>query len=313
MTTPAVESPASNNQPSRDPLVASIVFLTTGLIFLPVLGWLLRLTTDNDQLLHAFLVLAFTTILLVVQRHVQLRPVWKLNDRSLYCLLASYAVLLLAIFSGVGLLTLPALSLSVAAWLLFVFGTGQQRFLFAAVTAFALFTAFAALLPVLDWPLRSLAGQWSAAGLSWFGQQAELKLYSEDGAPMLLLFNEQRPFHVAAECNGFGLLTSSLMMACVLLLMRPLQWIDRLLYLASAMLIAFGFNTLRIIIIVLLAPVVGDDNYMLMHEIVGLAATYSGLGLLYFLIMSDRRRQQPAVDADAQAPNQVPSPAVSSH
>lgn len=291
---------------NRDRLIPAIAFVVTGLVFLPVVLWLLRQTARHEQLFHALLVLAFTGFLLIMQRRISLRPVFLFNDISMYLLLAGYALLIVAVWSGFAVFTLTAFSLSLGAFLLFVFGLENRRFLLSSMAAFAIFTTMAAYLPVLDWPLRSLAGKWSAAGLSLIGQQAELGLYHGSDSPMLLLFNEGRPFHVAAECNGFGLLTSSLLMGTVLLLYRRIGWADRLLFLGAALVLGFVFNTLRIIVIVLLAPLVGDDGYMIMHEIVGLAATYGGLALIYFIIM-------PAAATGNPGSSPEPSSAASVH
>jgi exosortase/archaeosortase family protein len=102
---------------------------------------------------------------------------------------------------------------------------------------------------------------------------------------MLLLFSEGRPFHVAAECNGFGMVTSALLMATLLILYRRIPLFDRAGWLVIALFLGLLFNALRIVIIVLLAPLLPDERYMLMHEIVGLLTTYGGLAALYFLLM----------------------------
>lgn len=273
--------------PRRFPLdrwLPAAVYASTALAFLPVLAWLADRATNQDQLLHGFLVFLFTGALLAVQRHLSLSPVLRFTDGCLYLLLAAYASLAAAVFSPANLLILPALSLFLASLLLYLLGQEQRRFIVSSIIAFTVFTGFAVTMPFLDWPLRSIAGQCSLYALDAIGQDAQLGLFPQNPEPMLLLFNEGRPFHVAAECNGFGLLTSALLLAVILLLFQPLSWYRRIAGILLALATGFFFNTLRIVVIVLLAPFVGD-HYLVMHEIVGILFTYSALGLLFFLLL----------------------------
>lgn len=266
-------------------LFASVTFCITGLVFFPILRWLTQQTASHEQLLHAFIVFAFTGFLLILQQRIPLRAVWDFSPIVQNFLIAGYALLILAWLSQFALLSLLALGLCIAAFLLYVMGSSQQRFIFASVFALVGFTLFTVYLPVLDWPLRALAGKWSAAGLSLLGSQADLSLYQSTAEPMLILYHAGRPYHVAAECNGFGLLTSSLLMVTMIVFYRCIGTLDRLLAFIVAIFIAFTFNTLRIIAIVLIAPRIADDAYMFMHETVGLIATYGGLAILYFLLI----------------------------
>lgn len=265
--------------------VPFLIFLVTGVVFLPVINWLLQQTVTHEQLLHAFLVFMLTGALLVYEQHISIRLAFTFDDLSQNLLILAYALLVLAILTKVNLVILAALSLSMASLLLFVFGREQQRLILSGICAFTLFAAIAVLLPVIDWPLRTLAGKWAAYGLSLIGQTVELGLVRGETGPMLILLNNGRPFHVAAECNGFGMLGSCLLMSVIVVLYRKLALFDRLGWIAMAMIIGLFFNIVRIIIIVLLAPSLPDSAYMLMHEVVGLLTTYGGLAALYFLLM----------------------------
>jgi len=268
----------------------------TVLVFLPILHWLLRRTMAHEQLMHAFLVFILTGFLVVMERRLTIRPAWSFSGTVQHLLIASYMVLAAALLTRINLVILLALGLAMAAILVFLFGEERRRLVFSSVSAFTLFAGFAVLLPLLDWPLRSLAGQWSADGLGLIGQEAQLGLYTGREEPMLLLFNNGQPFHVAAECNGFGMLTSCLLMALLIVLYRRIPLIDKAAWLAFAALFGAAFNTLRIIVIVLLAPRIPEGQYMLMHEAVGLATTYGGLGLLYVMLMP-RPPREPAAPA----------------
>ncbi|MGA1205328.1 MAG: exosortase/archaeosortase family protein [Opitutales bacterium] len=262
-----------------------IIFLTTGIVFLPVINWLTGQTIAHEQLLHAFLVFLLSGTLLVFERKIEIRLACRFSDMSQNLLIFSYALLVLAIFTRINLVILASLCLSLAAFFIFLFGMEQKRFIFSSIGTFAFFTAIAVLLPVIDWPLRTLAGKWAAFGLGVVGNDVQLGLIRTGSEPMLILLSNGNPFHVAAECNGFGMLGSSLLMALVILLYRPIPLIERLGWLGVAALIGLCFNIVRIIVIVLLAPALPPNAYMLMHEVVGLLSTYGGLAALYFLLM----------------------------
>jgi exosortase/archaeosortase family protein len=275
---PVASSPSLN-----DRFIPLGIYGITLLVFYPVIAWLLQQTVAQDQLMHGFLVMLFTVALLTLYRRIKITPVLRFTDTAQNLLIMAYAVLVAAIFTKNSLIILASLCLTAASLLYFVFGRENRRLILTSVAAFALFTAFAVALPYLDWPLRRIAGACAAYGLGWTGTEAQLGLYHGSTEPMLLLFHEGRPFHVAAECNGFGTLTSVLLMALILLIYRKLSMSDRLLGLILALLTGFALNTLRIVIIVLLAPIVGADNYMLMHEVVGIVVTYGGLALVFRL------------------------------
>ena len=285
--TPSPES-ISNNFTDR--WLPGLVYLATALVFLPVLHWLASRAAAQEQLLHAFLVFLFTGALLAIQRQLDLRPILRFTDSCLYLLLGAYGLLALAALTKINLIVLAALCLFLASFLLFLLGGEKRRFIYSSVAAFALFTAFALLMPLLDWPLRTVAGRCSAFGLDLFGQEANLGLMRSMEGPKLILLNEGIPFHVAAECNGFGILTSSLLMAVILVLYQPMRWTRRVGGLALAAVFGFAFNTIRIIIIVLLAPLL-SDHYLIMHEAVGLVTTYLGLGVLFVVLTRSWERQ----------------------
>ena len=136
----------------------------------------------------------------------------------------------------------------------------------------------------LDWPLRSMAGEWSAYVLELIGQSTELGLFGQVGEPpiLVLMVNEQ-PFHVASECNGFGVIITSLLLALLLAIHRRLNIFDLGLNLLAGVIIGFMFNIVRIVIIVLLAPSM-MEHYHLMHEIIGGITYWACLILIWFAL-----------------------------
>ncbi len=169
----------------------------------------------------------------------------------------------------------------------------SRRLLNPLFGAFVLFGALLIALPLLDMPLRVVAGKWSAHLLDLLHQETQLGFVVHEGQAMLLLVVNGRPFHVAAECNGFGLLGTSLILTLAFIFYRRVGWIDAVLLLIAAGFLALLGNLVRILIIIFLAPRVGE-HYHLMHEIVGTIAFYSFLAAQWWLIMGFGRSPRPA-------------------
>lgn len=273
-----------------DPLPWAL-FALLGLIFLPVIRWLTAQTLQQAQLAHAFVVMVAATGYLLWTRREGLSWQGQMIPAAWNRLALALALVVVAYGAGLwGQGTLLALSFLggficlLYAFGLFAFGQRADRALKAVLGAFLVFTALALLMPHFDWPLRALSGQSSAALLSALGHEVQLGLHQERGQPILLLISNGQPFNVAAECNGFGVMTASLLLAILLVVYRQLRPTDKLLLPVVAGLLAFVGNQLRIVIIVMLAPVVGSDHYFLMHEIVGTATYYATLLGVWWLV-----------------------------
>ena len=100
------------------------------------------------------------------------------------------------------------------------------------------------------------------------------------GRPLeLALAIGKQVFVVATECNGFGLLTSALLVATILMFQYRLPWFDKLGLLALSVPIAIRSNFLRIVSICLVAPRVALP-YGWVHEVLGVLFYSLGLGLI---------------------------------
>lgn len=263
---------------SRLPL---LVLGLTGLVLLPAIYWLIRETATHDQLLHGFLVFLLTLGLIFLHQKKDLPLLCHFGKASINALLITYGALLLAVLANLNFLILPAVAAACASLLYFLFGSAHNRLILSSVGCLLLFMGFVLFLPVLDWPLRSIAGTFAAKGLAFLGQDIRLGLIAGQSEPILILLSDGRPFHVAPECNGFGMLLSSLLMTGMLVFHAGRSLPLSLVALPAALLFGLLINALRIIIIVLIAPHIPMDHYMLMHEGVGILTTYGGLGLLY--------------------------------
>lgn len=264
--------------------VVTALYLGLGALFAPLLVWLVGKTAGSDQLLHALMVLGLAVY--VLGREMRWEGIlafsWAAPAKALF--LASCSLLALAGVWRVGLLTLPAFTCYLASLAVWVTGRPAWRAALALVVAFSTFTLLAIFLPVADWPLRQVAGTLAAWIFNAAGSEASLALVRSEGEPMLLLIQAGRPYNVAAECNGFGLLTSSLILAVLLTIHRRVGWLDSIVLLLSAVTVALLCNVARILVIVLLAPRVGS-SYFLMHEVVGLLFFYGGIGFLWWVLI----------------------------
>jgi exosortase/archaeosortase family protein len=271
----------------------------------PITVWFVGAAHDQSRLLHALAVLTLAIVALIRFGNIRIDNVLSLNPSAKRVLVASYGILLaqgVAIQFGpetwrgyFSLLAIPAYCCALAGLFRFIFGEGTRRLTRTAAGTLCAFLFFSILMQPLDWPLRGLAGKWSASALEWIGKTVELGLVAgQSGPPKLILLVDQHPFHVASECNGFGVILTSLLIALLLSIYRKLNLLDTALNLLAAFVVGFAFNITRIVIIVLLAPSL-MEHYMLMHEIVG-GISYWGCLLLLWVLLKGPTQDEAPVD-----------------
>jgi exosortase/archaeosortase family protein len=294
----------------------SLLYTCLGGAFLPITLWITATANEQSRILHALIVLAMAIFLLVLYNRIKVEEPLTLNKSARNTLLASYALLSLCVISRQAippsselfylissLIAIPAYCFGIASAVLFIFGQGVRRITYTATGTFCAFILLSILMTPLDWPLRTLAGEWSAMALSAIGKTVELGVQGSSATTpsQLILLVDQHPFHVASECNGFGVILTSLLLSVLLAIYRRLGPIDTALNLLSGITLGFLFNTLRILIIVLLAPSM-MDHYHLMHEIVGTITYWSCLILTWILLngpVNNEPREKPLDPADA--------------
>ncbi len=271
---------------SRQPdfwLQASI-FICLGLALLPITRWLAETAFEQSRLLHALVVLLLAGSLLIADRQEPLGATLHLGKNASAAAASAYLLLAGGLLLPNPALVLAAYCAGLGAFFLFVFGESIRRVTFSLCATLFVFLLLSLAMAPLDWPLRTLAGQWSATVLAWTGKSVELGLVDAPGSPpMLILLVDRHPFHVAAECNGFGVIFTCLLLAFLLSLHRRVSILDGVLNLASGLTLGFALNITRIVIIVLLAPQF-MSQYQLMHEIVG-GLTYWGCLVLLWILL----------------------------
>jgi len=273
--------PSLNIAPNRrqDILLAAGLLLLTTVIFWPAVRWLTSQTFAHEQLKQSFFIVLLAGGWIAWERRRNLRIALQFSNSAIGWLFASYMLAAGAAFLQHPLLFLAGLIAAVGGIVNCVFGGRAFQRTLPLLAVFALLILCVLLFPILDWPLRQMAGVEAARLLKVLGLAPHLAV--SVGPPVkLALITNDHAFIVATECNGFGLITSSLLLGTILLLYRRAAWWRFPLLLPLCIMVAFVFNFLRISTIVLLAPSF-PRHYDLLHETAGLIALYTGLGLVW--------------------------------
>ena len=281
---------SDSKQAAWDMATPFVLWLGAILLFGKSLWWLAGTALAREQIALSAVVLLFG-LLFLLREQPEEHPLvlrfggWGMTFFAGACLVAALA----GIFHQ-PLLMLCALGFLAGAILLFVCGEAVFRPAMGFGLAFTGFTFLAVLFPFADWPLRLLAGKTATWIFGLLGDSVQLGL--AENPPRLILINGGRPFEVATECNGFGIIGGCLLLALLLVFSRRLRVVDKIVVLALAPLLGLVSNAARIFFIVLLAPAVGD-SYRLMHEAVGTILFFGTLVLLWWLVsgLPERNRR----------------------
>lgn len=264
---------------------ASLILLIgvlLGLVYSPLLFWLGRASISSQQLNTGGLLVLFAIVICLRDTLETLRIDPNINSRGLALLLLAFGCLWAAPRLPVAFLPLILFSfcLAFAAIVSFLFGElGVRRFL-PALGGFVVFGLLVALFPKLDWPLRAIAAKYSASLLSGMHVPVQVAALGSR-PPELLLKVGEKIYVVATECNGFGLLTSSLLLATILGFQYQLVWVRKLGLFAFAIPAAIAFNFLRIVGICLAMPRT-KLSYSFVHEGIGTIFYLAGLALVWY-------------------------------
>lgn len=272
-----------------------LLFSSLALIFWPLTQWLSQTAHDQSRILNALIILVLAVFSLVYFNRIIVKEPLTLNSHARNNLLLAYFCLLLAFLIGrftepsslrnfaLSSCSIFAYCSALSAFILFVFGVGLRRITYTACGTFAVFIILSTFMGILDWPLRTLAAKWSSIPLQLIGKSVELGISGNPQvAPKLILFVDNYPFHVASECNGFGVILTSLLLGLMLGLYQKLNPLRLPLNLVTALIIGFCFNSLRIVLIVILAPHM-MDYYDFMHEVVGAVTFWACLISVWML------------------------------
>lgn len=269
--------------PHPQSLVIAIMAVVTLVTFYPLAQWLVAYTGSHSQLMHSFIILAFAGFALMYERKEKIQLSIGNNRPATIGFALTYVFIGLSIFTEVSLFYLPALVTAIYAWCHFLFGAHYNRIITALLISFSMFLGLVIVFPTLDWPLRIAAGKIASAIFEAVGAHTELFFAQSSavGSQLKLIVNiAGRPFEVAPECNGFGVMSASSLLAILLSVYARAGILRGISFVAVSILFAFATNAIRILIIVYLAQFVWD-HYFLMHEIVGISTFWGTLILIW--------------------------------
>jgi len=262
-------------------VLAVLLIVCTAAAFWPVTQWLIREVSASQQIRQSFVLLGAAAGLVAWQHAHEWRLRLEAGNRALLLLGASYACMAAAGWFHLSLFVLPAFAFGLAGCLHVAVGEEAWRFVKPLIVGFVACLVTILLFPLLDWPLRQMAGVNAARILHEIGFTPQLAVVLEP-VPKLILATGKNLFEVATECNGFGLITSGMVLALLAggiagRRVRSLVWL-----VPAAALIGFALNLLRILVICLLAPSF-PKHYYALHETAGVLMLWSGLGLVGWL------------------------------
>lgn len=279
--------PDTRRQPPRESRTS--VFLVVGLCaflvlsFWPLALWLGRSTVAQQQLNTGgiMVLLSVAVCLRAAWPRLQVRP--NLNNLGLAMLPVSFACLWLAgRFQALALpLVVFGFCAALAAMIAFFFGEAGVRIFLPALSGIFVLGLLVGLSPVLDWPLRRTAASYAGGLLVRMGMDVTAAVVA-GRPPELVLSVGEKVYIVATECNGFGLLSSSLVLAAILAFSFRLPWFRKIGLFAFAAPTAIIFNMLRIMGICLSVPRI-DLPYAVIHEGLGITFYAAGLGLVWWM------------------------------
>jgi len=261
-------------------LAAMLVIFTAAALW-PVTRWLAQEVSASQQIRQSFVLLGAAVVLVGWQHFDEWRLRLETGNRALAFLFAAYACMAAAWWTHVSLFMLPAFALALAGCLHVIVGAEAWRFVRPLFTGFVACLVIILLFPLLDWPLRQMAGINAAQILNEIGFTPQLHIVREP-APKLILATGKNFFEVATECNGFGLITSGMVLALLAGGIAGRRWPAFLWLVPVAALAGFAFNLLRILVICVLAPYF-PNHYHALHETAGIAMLWTGLGFIGWL------------------------------
>jgi exosortase len=296
----AVDERGERGTRPTDVVIVLIICVLIGLVYVPLLHWLGWMTLHTQQLLNGAALVLFALAICVRDAMDKLRVAAQISNEGIGLIALAFGCLWLAARWKALLLPLVLVSacLAFAGIMSFLFGRAGSRQFLPALSAFFVFGVLAGLVPTLDWPLRAMAARYAGGLLLALG--APVKLLLIHGQPaQLILSIQNREFVVATECNGFGLLTSSLIVATTLAFQYRMGWQEKLSLLAIAVPIAFVCNFVRIVSICLVAPRT-TLPYGFVHETLGLVLYFLGLGLIWKI--AGQHKHGASTPAESQQP-----------
>lgn len=267
--------------PRRGDWPEYIAFVCGAILISPAFYWLGKTIVDSQQLRDAFIILIVAGIIMAMEYRITPHAP-RFPKSSLVALGVSYAAFISAGFFG--MVANVFLSLFGASAFLVSIGLAcfdRKRYVYAVGGAFYIFTILSFAIKIFDLPLRVLAGKLSALVLSKFNDSVQLFLVKGQ-EPQIAMNVDGASYLVATECNGFGIISSCIVLSAIVGFFRKdASIIKKIAIVGFSAVVGYVLNSLRIVSIVAVAPLVGKEKYFFWHEAFGYAFFAIGLLLVF--------------------------------
>ncbi len=294
VTTPGLDGPpAALPRPSSiDWLAMVVVAGVTVAAYGPMVYGVIRLSTRTTQALNAFVLLGFAAVEAFVSVH-RVHPFrLQVTPHGIVLFSASCMALAVASLSGLWPLAVLGLCFNIASLLSFGFGREGTRFFHPALAGLGCAVALLVFVPRFDLLLRLTAARGSAVALNLVGFQTQVVAQQDPFGVNLVVERGLSVFNVATECNGFGIILSSVVLVVLVSARRAYPWVLRVGLALAAVGMGLVFNTLRIVAISL-ASMNTMLDYTLIHEGLGTLVYMAALAAVWSLVRLAKPRQLP--------------------
>jgi exosortase/archaeosortase family protein len=258
----------------------TVVGLLTVIAYMPMIDGILRLSLRTTQAVNAFVLIgvAFADAISVMIRKHELRL--QINHHGLFLFSLSCVALAASSLFLLWPLAVLGFCFSLGALLSFCFGRAGVRTFYPAIVGLGVAVGMMMYVPRVDVVLRVLVANASAWVLALAGIRADLVVSHAPFQVAMVVEKGAGLFDVATECNGFGIILSSVVLTVIMSIRRQLP-VGRLMVLTVfALLAGLAFNILRIVAIVMVA-IQSDMTYDVIHEGVGTLVYLTALAVVY--------------------------------
>lgn len=272
-----------------------VVVVVTVIAYAPMLDSVIRLSLRTTQAVNAFVFIAFAFLeaFRTARRQGGFRPQ---ADRFGFLLFSAACLLLMvASLSALWPMAVLALCFNLAALFAFGFGRKAAAAFYPALAGFGTAVALLILVPGMDGWLRLVAAKCAAPVFALLDIKAQVQILHDPLRVGLWVEKGITYFDVATECNGFGILLSSVVLSVIVSWRRGYSWPLRLALALLSAAMGLGFNVLRIVAIGW-ASLNTMLDYAWIHEGLGALVYLTALVAVYALVSAPRfssRRTEP--------------------
>lgn len=254
-------------------LSVAVILTVTVAAYGPLVYGVLELSARTTQAVNAFLLLGFAALEALIAARRTARGRFEITTYGILLFSASCLSLAMASVTGLWPLSILGLCLNIAALLSFGFGRDGARLFHPTLLALGCAVALLVFVPQYDSLLRMTAARGSAAALNLVGVQTQVSVRVDPFEVSLVVDRGLSVFDVATECNGFGIILSSVVLALIVSGRRSCALGTRALLGIAAAGVGLIFNIVRIVAISL-ASMNTMVDYTVIHE---------GLGTLVYV------------------------------